>query len=197
MAIPTCPSPIHARVKSTDSGCRESKHVSFHSKVRVRRHIYLTDYTPEEIHQCWYKKSDFLDFQDDVRRTAHLIDSEFEVDEKGILCQRGAECKTKCGQTRKQRNRLKARIAIKVETTRQGELRDGEALAEVYKRATESASISARLAGITDAQEALSFVEADRAKEQSLHPSSFCSQMLKQLPGLRTAVQRRLPSQAA
>lgn len=136
---------------STDQ--RPKKSISFNPSVLARYHKPLSDFTPEERQQCWFQRKDIETFRKDVKNTAYLIDSGFDLDD-GEFCRRGAECKTEKGEATYARHRQMAKTALDRETLRQYRTKtiDEVELARVYMEATESARVAATLVGAADAE---------------------------------------------
>lgn len=129
--------------------------VSFCTSVVVHAGIYLTEYTDEEIDDCWYSQTEYLEFKKDIRRTLSMVERRLEIDEETVTT-RGLEGRTKSGARIRSKNKAKARYAVLDEQHRQRiySERDEQMMSVLYGESSATSRTTAHLTAVNDAKAA-------------------------------------------
>ena len=141
---------------------RPTKSVTFRSRIKIREHLHIKNYTPTEMKACWYSKFDLTEMKADIYATRNLIVAgKLEQDTEEHV-RRGSENYLKKEMTRRSRVKLIARDAVFDEQDAQWEASSGttptitepEYIAHFYKAATHLEVKRAYSVGLRDQMEA-------------------------------------------
>jgi hypothetical protein len=138
---------------TTSLSSKVEKSVRFFGKVQIRDSIHRTHYSADEAAACFYNAKEFTSFKQEVRLTVHMIENHLDIDD-GRYCRRGAEGRTKEGQSLRSRNKMNAWNAVAKELEVQffESAQDDDALATAYSQASYSSMMAAYFLGLADAK---------------------------------------------
>lgn len=93
------------------------KSVAFNEVVHVQTTIHINDYTPEEVHDCWYNADEFMVIKANVRFAVSLLEqgvfpTTTDDEEREGFCRRAVECRTKANATRRRQLKMSAWLAV-------------------------------------------------------------------------------------
>lgn len=137
---------------STRPSCGQERRVSFKRTVGVRQVLHLNDFTAAEHYKCWYSHDDIQRFNVDLKLTVRLMElGDLPYDTKDY-CRRGTEYLTHKGLQRRVQNKLNSRNAVFDEQDAQWDrgVFDADAIAEVYRKASEHCLKAARILALGD-----------------------------------------------
>ena len=149
--------PVEVDVEEDLSTTRTAKSVSFRSRIKIREHLHVKNYTDNEIEACWYTKSDLADIKEDIITTRDLIASGQLRRDTEEYVRRGAENYLQKEVLRRSRVKSKAREAVFDEQDAQwdNEISPEPAyIAHFYRAATHSEVRRAYSTGLRDQIEA-------------------------------------------
>lgn len=133
---------------SVEHGCfKHQKEVSFNEVVKAKKTIHISNFSTDEIDNCWYTENDFEVMKRDVRFEVNLLENECIKDEgeceQGEMrhSTRGLQMFTKAGsKLRRECKRFSRNVVIEEqELQREEGSNDAEYIAEIYAMATKSA----------------------------------------------------------
>ena len=99
-----------------------TKSVSFRSRIKVREHLHIKNYTSKEIEACWYSKTDLAEIKEDIITTRDLIVAGKLERDSDEYVRRGAENYVEKEVLRRSRAKSTAREAVFDEQETQWEL---------------------------------------------------------------------------
>lgn len=143
-------------IRTNSVGGKSNKSVSFHDDESLMNTycdvIHRNEYTEQEKSDAFYNKRDIAEMKNRVKSDSFLIESGLsELIDDG--CERGLECRTLYGITKKNRNRTRAFLAVKLEILSQKEIgyTNHQMIADVYREYSIPCHKSAQLIGQQDA----------------------------------------------
>ncbi|CAJ1936897.1 unnamed protein product [Cylindrotheca closterium] len=130
---------------------KPKKRVTFNTTVKGRGVLSIYDYSPREISAAWYNAEELIGITKSCFRIIARIQNGARNGKK--YCTRGLEGRTRMGYAIRKKSRGAAILAVLKEQSDQwidGGDADPEAIAEVYRKKTKSALLSAQFVGMRD-----------------------------------------------
>lgn len=135
------------------------KVISFNNRVKVRKTLHISDFTNDEVQECWYNCREKDSSRRLIRSTLNLMKIGDSKADDGTECgRRGLECFTAEGMEGRKRRRNKAKLAVFDEQDRQyddDEDFDDERIAKAYSKYTKSSRDIAVIMGMVDERVAM------------------------------------------
>ena len=123
--------------------------------------LHITEYTADEIAECWYTRADYFDIREDMKEEltyfySAVNDSTVSAAEADDYCHRGLERRTALAKTLRQTTRAQAIRAVVSEVQYQQHhgYTNSQMLADVYREYSGPAADLARSLGEQDARDA-------------------------------------------
>ena len=99
-------------LEDEDEAPQAKKSVSFKARIKLRECLHIKNYTPQEIEECWYNKSDLAEIKEDIYNTRNMIAAgELERDTDDYV-RRGSENYVEKESARRARAKSIAREAV-------------------------------------------------------------------------------------
>ena len=138
----------------------QQRNVRFNERPAIHPTIHRLDYTLEEKEATFITYAELMEIKRHIRETVYLMnDGGKEIlSDTELYCTRGLEYLTRAGSLNKRSNRIAGRRSVLIEQAQQWAYKEciynPEHLAYVCAEATEKSRITARVAGIMDAETA-------------------------------------------
>ncbi|CAJ1948015.1 unnamed protein product [Cylindrotheca closterium] len=127
--------------------------VTFNTNVKGRAVLSIYNYSPREITATWYSGKEMNEISKSCFRIIARMQRGCGNGKK--YCTRGLEGRTRNGYAIRKKSKETAILAVLMEQSNQwinGGAADDEAIAEVYRKTTKSAQLSAQFVGMRDRQ---------------------------------------------
>ena len=149
-----------AASSSSSSSSSSRRSVSFSTTIveTVETVLHISDYTPNEINDCWFSRDEFNLMKEQVQECVKLLENNSTTTSSTTECTRGLEWRTKSGSKRHRRTKMAARDALIVEQEFMREDDggiDADSLAQLYSSMTKKSLDEARTRGLQDAIDAV------------------------------------------
>jgi hypothetical protein len=139
------------------------KRVGFDNRIRVKEIKHHNDMTIKAIQATWHNEDEYAKIKDVLKQTIRLMMAGRTVDEeRDGLCTRGLEGRTREGQNLRNKRRNECRRAVLMEQEKQRKITgtfDDEQIAENSCIHSAVCNLEARVAAMTDHQEAFKYLE--------------------------------------
>jgi hypothetical protein len=133
----------------------KKKSVAFSGNVRMKKHMHINNYTPEEIEACWFTKAELSQSSEEISYTIELMTRGEGADiDASKYCTRGLECRTPLGAATKNKNKIAAWDSVMDEQDKQFNMgiNDVDTISMVYIQCTMSCQVSATIMAALDAR---------------------------------------------